>query len=80
MKQKPQVTYVVAKNLTEEQIAEARQALMQLARILGRAIADGCHKLGVAFDMDDPQVVRDLITVTFEALVYSKPRRGKDGV
>ena len=40
MPREPKVTYVVPENLTEEQIAEARQSLMELARILGRTTAE----------------------------------------
>lgn len=73
MPRKPQVTYVVPENLTEEQIAEAHQSLMDLARILGRATAEACHKLRIDFDMDDPQVARDVIMAAFEGLVLSRP-------
>lgn len=71
MPPEPQVTYVVPENLTEEQIAEARQSLMDLARILGRATAEACHKLRIDFDMDDPQVVRDIMAAEFEGMVLS---------
>lgn len=74
MPREPQVTYVVPENLTEEQIAEARQSLTELARILGRASADACHELGITFDMDDPQVARDVMMATLEGLVLSNPR------
>ena len=73
MPREPRVTYRMAENLTEEQIAEARQSLMELAMILGRASAEACHKLGITFDMDDPQVARDVMMATFEGLVLSRP-------
>ena len=73
MPRKPQVTYVVPENLTEEQIAEARESLAELARILGRATAAACHKLRIDFDMDDPQVARDVMMATLERLVLSRP-------
>ena len=79
MPREPQVTYVVPEKPTEEQIAEARQSLVELARILGRATAEACHKLRIDFDMDDPQVARDVIMAAFEGLVLSHPpaRRAK---
>ena len=73
MPREPQVTYVMQEKLTEEQIAEARQSLVELARILGRATAEACHKLRIDFDMDDPQVARDVIMAAFEGLVLSRP-------
>lgn len=73
MTREPRVSYVVPEDLTEEQVAEARQSLMELAGILGRASAEACHKLGITFDMDDPQVARDVMMATFEGLVLSRP-------
>lgn len=72
MPREPQVTYVVPENLTEELIAEARQSLIELARILGRATGEACHKRRIDFDMDDPQVARDVITAAIEGLVLSR--------
>ena len=60
-------------NLTDEQIAQARRALEDLARVLGRASSNACHELGISFDMDDPQVARDVMMATFEGLVLSRP-------
>ena len=60
-------------NPTDEQIAEARRALEELARVLGRASARACHEVGITFDMDDPQVARDVMMATFEGLVLSRP-------
>ena len=60
-------------NLTDEQIAQARRALEDLARVLGRASANACHELGISFDMDDPQVARDVMMATFEGLLLSRP-------
>ena len=65
--------FVAPADLTNAEIAEARRALEDLAKILGRASAEACHKLSISFDMDDPQVARDVLSATFEALVYSKP-------
>ena len=69
----PVTRWVAPENLTDEQIAEARHALEDLAKLLGRASAKACHELGITFDMDDPQVARDVMMATFEALVYSHP-------
>ena len=77
MPREPQVTYVMQEKLTEEQIAEARQSLVELARILGRATAEACHKLRIDFDMDDPQVARDVIMAALEGLVRSRPSARK---
>ena len=77
MPRDPQVTYVVPENLTEEQIAEARQSLTELARILGRGTAEACHKLRIDFDMDDPQVARDVMMATFDGLFRPHPRARK---
>lgn len=71
---------VAPENLTEEQIAEARHALEDLVRQLARISARACHDLGIRFDMDDPDVAREVMKMTFEAVFYSKPptrrRRG----
>ena len=53
-------------------MAEAQQSRMELARILGRATAEACHKLRIDFDMDDPQVARDVIMAAFEGLALSR--------
>ena len=77
MPREPQITYVVPENLTEEQIAEAHQSLGELARILGRATAEACHKLRIDFDMDDPQAARDDMMATFDGLFHSHRRARK---
>lgn len=69
------VRYIERDNLTDEEMAGARRALEDLARILGRASADACHRLGVTFDMDDPQVAREVMMASFEALVFSRPQK-----
>lgn len=69
----PATRWVAPENLTDEQIAEARRALEDLAKLLGRASANACHQLGITFDMDDPQVARDIMMATFEGLVLSHP-------
>lgn len=75
----PVTRWVAPENLTDEQIAEARRALEDLAKLLGRASAKACHELGVTFDMDDPQVARDVMMATLEGLVLSRPRARKGG-
>ena len=67
------VTYVVSPNLTEEQAAAAREALHNLARLLGRVSANACHELGLEPDMNDPEVAKEIMIATLEALVLSKP-------
>jgi hypothetical protein len=68
---------VAPKNLTEEQIEEAREKLRELARSLGRISAQVCHDMGIQFDMDDPEVAREVMKMTFDALFPSKrpPRK-----
>lgn len=76
----PQTTWVTPENLTEEQLAEGRRALEYLIRIMARATADPCERLGIEFDMDDPEVARDVMKATFEGLLLSKaaPRRRRN--
>jgi len=69
----PVTRWVAPENLTDEQIAEARRALEDFAKLLGRASANACHELGIGFDMDDPQVARDVMMATLEGLVLSRP-------
>ena len=69
----PVTRWVTPENPTDEQIAEARRALDELAKLLGRASARACYELGITFDMDDPQVARDVMMATFEGLVLSRP-------
>ena len=69
--------FVAPADLTNAEIAEARRALEDLAKILGRASAEACHKLSISFDMDDPQVARDVIMAALEGLVRSRPSARK---
>lgn len=69
----PDVQYVVPENLTEEQIEDAREALWELARSLGRISARVCHDRGIQFDMDDPEVASEVMRLTFEGVFYSAP-------
>ncbi len=73
MPREPDVRWVVPDNITEEQIEEARERLKDLARSLGRISADVCHEMGIRFDMDDPEVAREVMKLTFEGLFLSPP-------
>ena len=75
MPDEPQTTWVRPGNLTEEQIAEARRPLEDLIRIMARATVDACDRLGIEFDMDDPEVARDVMKATFDRLFLSPPTR-----
>lgn len=75
MKREPEVRYVVPENLTEEQIADARRALEDLAKALGRVSARVCHEMGIQFDMDDPEVAREVMKMTFEAMFLFAPTK-----
>lgn len=61
----------------DEQVAEARRALEELVKSLARISARACHELGIEFDMDDPEVAREVMKMTFEAVFHSSPERGK---
>lgn len=74
MKREPDVRYIVPDKLTEEQIAEPKEKLHELARALGRVSAQVCHKMGIRFDMDGPEVARDAMKLTIEGRFYSPPR------
>jgi hypothetical protein len=54
----------------EQQREEARQALESLIKIMARATVDACYKLGIDFDMDDPEVAQEVMKATFEGLFY----------
>jgi len=68
---------VVPESLSEEQIADTRRALEDLARALGRISARVCHEMGIQFDMDDPEVAREVMKMPFEGLFYSSPRSSR---
>ena len=74
MPQEPETKWVVPTDLTEEEIADAQSALADLAKHLGRISARACHELEITFDMDDPEIAREVIKMTFEALFYSQPQ------
>ena len=75
----PVTRWVAPENSTDEQVAEARRALEDLAKLLGRASANACHELGIRFDMDDPEVARGIMMATLEGLVLSRPKARKAG-
>ena len=75
MKREPDVHYVVPEDLTEEQIAKAKETLHDIARLLGRVSAQVCHKMGIQFDMDDPEVAREVMKLTFEGMFLTAPKK-----
>lgn len=66
--------WTVPENLTEEDIARARRAVQDLAKLLGRRTAQACVQLGIDFDMDDPQVAREVMMAAFDGLFRLPPR------
>lgn len=72
MRNEPQATWVTPENLTEEHVEEARRALEGLIKIMARATVDACDRLGIEFDMDDPEVARDVMKATFDGLFCSE--------
>jgi hypothetical protein len=68
----PQATWLTPENLTEEQIAEGRRAIENLIKVMARATVDACDRLGIEFDMDDPEVARDVMKATFDGLFCSE--------
>lgn len=75
MRDGPPAKWITPDNLTDEQIEEGRQALENLIKLMARAAAKACHDLRIDFDMDDPEVARDVMRATFEGLFYSAPAR-----
>lgn len=71
----PDVRLIVPEKLTDQQVADARRALEELAKALGRVSAQVCHKMGIQFDMEDPDVAREVMKLTFEGLFLSAPRK-----
>ena len=57
------------------------KALLPLVRALARATARACHNLKIEPDMDDPVVAREMLAMTFDAMLWSKPaaRRRRKG-
>jgi hypothetical protein len=62
---------------TDDELLEARALVRELAGILGSASAEASYKMGVRFDVDDPQVAKDLILASFDAMFLTKPRPPK---
>ena len=79
MPDEPHTTWVTPENLTEEQVADARRALESFIKIMARATVDACDRLGIEFDMDDPEVARDVMKATFEGLFLPKPASPRGG-
>ena len=50
---------------------EADEALRELARALGRMVAEASAKLNIEFDMDDPEVAKELMLEALYAVVPS---------
>ena len=75
MKSEANVRYVVPENLAEEQVAEAKETLHDIARLLGRVSAQVCHKMGIQFDMDDPEVAREVMKLTFDGMFLTAPKK-----
>ncbi|HEX5184976.1 MAG TPA: hypothetical protein VFW19_17695 [Allosphingosinicella sp.] len=73
------VTYVEKENPTDEEIARARQAWENLIRLIARTAAKASIKLGIEFDMDDPQVARDVMKATFDGLFLPPPAKKRRG-
>jgi len=63
-------------------VEEERLEFHELIKSLARATAHASHKLGIKFDMDDPQVARELLIVTFNAVIrgYNNANRVKSSV
>lgn len=53
------------------EIDEAQEALRELARALGRMTAEAAAKLNIEFDIDNPEVAKDLILEALYAVVPS---------
>ncbi|MFT4252429.1 MAG: hypothetical protein QM608_08090 [Caulobacter sp.] len=62
-------------------IEQAQLEFNELIKSLARITAHASHKLGIRFDMSDPQVARELIIITFDAIVQGprKERRVSHG-
>lgn len=75
MPRQPETRWIVPENLTEEEVAEGQKALEDLAKLLGRKSAEACIRLGITFDMDDPQVAHEVMLATFDALFLPQARR-----
>lgn len=44
----------------------------ELVKSLARITAGASHKLGIGFDVDDPQVAQELLVVTFDAVIRGR--------
>lgn len=75
MQREPDVHYVIPEKLTEQELAEAKEKLLDLATALGRVSAQVCHKMGIQFDMDDPEVAREVMKLTFDGMFLTAPKK-----
>jgi len=50
---------------------ETKQALIDLARYLGRVTARALAECNFRLDVDDPEVAREVMKITFEAVFLS---------
>ncbi|WP_158703025.1 hypothetical protein [Allosphingosinicella vermicomposti] len=74
MPDQPETRWTVSENLTPEDIVEARRVVEELAKLLGRRTAQFCVERGIHFDMDDPQVAREVMMAAFDGLFRLQPR------
>lgn len=76
----PNTSWIIPEQPRDGEIAEGKRALGNLVKSLARAAADACHKHGLEFDMDDPEVARAVMMVTFKGLLLSpSPQRRAPG-
>ena len=54
--------------LDDPELEKSRQALVELIKIMAREAARVFVELGLEFDMDDPDVARDVMKATFDGL------------
>jgi hypothetical protein len=71
---KDDTIWLEPENLSEQELAQARQAADGLIKLIARITVDACNKLGVEFDMDDPEVARDVFGAVIEGLFRSASR------
>lgn len=68
------VTFIAKENPSEEERAQAREAWENLIKLLARTAAKASQKLGITFDIEDPQVAHDVMEATFEGVFGLKTR------
>ena len=62
VKDDPNTCWVGPDRPSNEEITESKRALGDLVKSLARAAADACHRHRLEFDMNNPEVARDLVT------------------